>query len=130
MRSDKCITKRCRNSKAIQNGYRLRYCWKCKSRQLKKRHPATYFLNTLRHSARKRNLPFTLTVTQFKQFCNKTGFLKLKGKKKDDATIDRIDWNKGYDINNIRMLSHGKNSRQGKYNIPRYLRAQIPPNYD
>jgi len=121
----KCTTRYCRNNKAVQGGYHLRYCWKCKSRLLKQRHPATYFLNTLRQSATKRGIECSLTVAQFKAFCDSTGFLALKGKKPDDATIDRIDWNNGYHINNIRVLPHGKNSRQGKYNIPRYLRKQL-----
>lgn len=123
--SQTCESPRCQQPKARQNGYLLRYCWRCKSRLLKLNHPATYFLNSLRHSARKRGLSFTLTVEQFREFCDRTGFLALKGKKENDATIDRIDWNRGYEADNIQMLSHGLNSRQGKYNLPRYIRKQI-----
>lgn len=120
----KCTTRYCRNPKAKQNGYELRYCWKCKSRLLKQRHPVTYFFNTLRHSAKKRDIPFTLTLEEFRGFCARTNFIQLKGKKPDDLTIDRIESKQGYSLNNIRTLPHKQNSAQGKYNLPRYLREQ------
>jgi hypothetical protein len=46
------------------------------------------------------------------------------GKGPDNWTIDRINPNRGYSLDNIRPLEHRYNSAQGKYNIPRYLRAE------
>lgn len=88
----------------------------------KERHPWTYVLNMLRHSARKRNLPFTLTVAQFKEFCAKTGYLERRGNQPGDLTIDRIDWNEGYHIWNLQVLTHEENSEQGADNTPRDAR--------
>lgn len=79
----------------------------------------------LRHSARKRNLPFSLTVDEFKDFCLKTGYLERRGNKPDDLTIDRIDWNDGYHIWNIRVLTHAENSGQGANNTARAERARL-----
>jgi len=73
----------------------------------------------LRHSARKRKLPFTLTVAEFKEFCLRTRYLELRGNKPQDLTIDRIDWNEGYHIWNLRVLTHEENSMQGGDNTPR-----------
>jgi hypothetical protein len=73
----------------------------------------------LRHSARKRKLPFTLTLEEFKVFCLQTGYLERRGNQPGDLTIDRIDWNDGYHINNIRVLTHEENSEQGGNNTPR-----------
>lgn len=90
---------------------------------LKERQPATYVLNMLRHSARKRNLPFTLTLAEFKVFCQQTGYLERRGNQPGDLTIDRIDWNYGYSIDNIQVLTHEENSDQGADNTPRDQRV-------
>lgn len=97
----------------------LKYCWKCHSRRLKEKRPWTYVLNMLRHSARKRKLPFTLTVASFKKWCEETGYLEKRGNKPEDLTVDRIDWNDGYHIWNIKTMTHKENSEQGGDNTRR-----------
>lgn len=139
---EKCETKWCRNRKAektttykkadgttiVYTGF-LNHCWKCRARMLKERRPWTYVLNMLRHSARKRKLPFTLTIAEFKEFCEKTGYLERRGSKPHDLTIDRIDWNDGYHIWNLRVLTHEENSMQGADNTPRDERVDPEPDY-
>lgn len=93
---------------------------------LKERHPWTYVLNMLRHSARKRKLPFTLTVETFKAFCLQTGYLEKRGNQPDDLTIDRVDRNEGYHIWNIQTLTHAENCQQGADNTPRAERGEDP----
>lgn len=126
------MTKWCRNRKAakktvykkadgtlkVYNG-RLNHCWKCRTRKFKERHPVTYVLNMIRHSARKRKLPFTITKPEFEKFCAETRYLELRGKQENDLTIDRIDPNQGYHIWNLRVLTHTENSAQGSDNTPR-----------
>lgn len=90
---------------------------------LKERRPLTYVLNMLRHSARKRNLPFTLTASEFKKFCENTGYLERRGSGLDDLTVDRIDRDEGYHLWNMRVLTHRENSAQGAENTPRAARA-------
>jgi len=135
-KEEKCETKWCRNRKAektttykaadgtiiVYKGF-LNHCWKCHSRMLKERRPWTYVLNMLRHSARKRKLPFSLTIAEFKAFCLKTGYLERRGNKPGDLTIDRIDCNDGYHIGNIRVLTHAENSDQGADNTRRDVRG-------
>ena len=131
-KSEKCVTKWCRNRRAkkttryvstsgevILYTSFLKLCWKCKTKRLKERHPWTYVLNMLRHSARKRNLPFTLTVASFKEWCLQTGYLENRGNQPHNLTIDRIDWNEGYHLWNIQTLTHEENSAQGGDNAPR-----------
>ena len=109
-----CETKWCPNPKALQSGgYLLSHCWKCRSRMLKERRPATYVLNAMRASARKRNLPFTITHEQFAAFCRETNYLELRGTKQNDLTINRKDHSKGYTIDNIEAIPHYLNSRMG-----------------
>jgi hypothetical protein len=142
-KEEKCATKWCRNRKAekttrytsasgkviVYTGF-LNHCWKCRARMLKERRPWTYVLNMLRHSARKRNLPFTLTIKEFKEWCLQTGYLERRGNKPTDLTIDRIDWNDGYHIHNIQVLTHEENSEQGADNTPRTERVNGEPDPD
>ena len=133
MSGGKCGTPWCRNRRAakvtryvskktgkviVYNLY-LRHCWKCRSKMLKERAPWTYALNGIRSGARRRKLPFTLTVQEFKDWCLKTGYLEKKGNQPHSLTIDRIDWNEGYHIWNIQPLTHAENSEQGARNTPR-----------
>jgi hypothetical protein len=89
----------------------------------KLRRPATYVLNMLRHSARKRKLPFTITLEQFQDFCAKTGYLEQRGNEPASMTIDRKDRDKGYHIWNLRVLTHAENSEQGADNRTREERG-------
>jgi hypothetical protein len=139
-KKEKCTTKWCRNRKAekitryksvsgkiiVYTGF-LDVCWKCKSKRLKERHTYTYVLNMLRHSARKRKLPFTLTLDQFKEWCLQTGYLERRGTEPTDLTIDRIDWNDGYHVHNIRVITHEENCKQGADNTPRAERIKPDP---
>jgi hypothetical protein len=77
---------------------------------LKERHPETYTLNAIRQRAKKRGIPCTITLEEWKDFCKRTGYLKLRGQEPHSFTIDRIDDTHGYHINNIRILSHAENS--------------------
>lgn len=135
---EKCITPWCRNRRALKyTRYKatdgrvvvyehfLKHCWKCRARQLKERRPVTYVLNMLRHSARKRKLPFTLTVEQFEEFCRRTQYLERRGNKPGCLTIDRKDMNDGYHIGNIRVLEFTENSAQGADNTSRRKRGCI-----
>lgn len=123
-KDEKCITAWCRNIRARKtNGYYLKRCWKCLSRRFKEAHPWTYSLNIIRLSAKRRKLPFTLTVESFKAWCEQTGYLQRKGNKPESMTVDRIDWNEGYHIWNIQPLTHKENSEQGADNTPRDERA-------
>ena len=125
-RADKCATKWCRNERAsritryisktgkvIEYQGSLKLCWKCQSRQLKARHPATYVLNAIRNRARQRKVPFTITLAQFKAWCVTTGYLEKRGQEPDCATIDRINHDEGYHIWNIELRSHAENSANG-----------------
>lgn len=118
VRGRKCETRYCRNAKPLRpSGYVLKVCWKCRSRRYRKLHPESAALNSVRLSAKRRNIPFTLTIEQFKLFCQASGYLETKGNKPQSMTIDRINHNLGYSIDNIRVLSHAENSRNG-HSVP------------
>jgi hypothetical protein len=91
----------------------LPVCWKCHSRKLKQRHPATYVLNFLRNRARQRKIPFTITLVEFRQFCRETNYLELKGRTPEALSIDRKDHDKGYHLWNICVRNFQENCVNG-----------------
>jgi hypothetical protein len=66
----------------------------------------------LRGNAKRRGIDFDLTLEQFRVFCTNTEYLKLKGKKSGSMSIDRIDNRRGYEIDNIRLITLAENSRK------------------
>lgn len=135
-KEDKCLTKWCRNAKAVKfTNYRsasgkviryenrLNHCWKCRARMLKERRPETYVLNAIRGRARQRKIPFTITLAQFREWCRETGYLERRGKTPESATIDRKNHDEGYHIWNIQILSHAENSNNG-HTVPGRETAQ------
>jgi hypothetical protein len=102
----KCSKKYCRNERAHWSTL----CHKCRSVRFKTINAPAYFFNALRGNAKKRNKEFLLTLDQFKQFCNDTGYLEKKGKNGSSLSIDRIDAKGPYSINNIQALTLRENT--------------------
>jgi hypothetical protein len=110
----KCEVKYCRQQKAKNgDGYYQSVCNKHKSRQLKERHPETYVLNMIRNRARKKKIPFSLTLEEFRKFCAETNCLANRGKEPHCDSIDRINHDEGYHIWNIQVKPFLENSTNG-----------------
>lgn len=71
---------------------------------------ASYY--NLRGNAKRRNKEFDLTLEQFREFCIRTEYHLGKGKTKTSYSIDRIDDNKGYTLDNIRILTLSENTQK------------------
>lgn len=112
----KCITKFCRNPRAPQ---RL-ICWRCKSRRAK--NTVHYVLNIIRGRARRKGIEFSITLDQFRQWCETTGYLEKRGTKPESMTVGRINHDEGYHIGNIQPETHRYNSWMGHW-VPPYLRV-------
>ena len=80
---------------------------------LKASQPATYVLNAIRNRANQRKIPFTITLAEFKAFCERTGYLEKRGREAGSASIDRIDHDKGYHIWNIQVKTFLENCTNG-----------------
>ena len=102
----KCSTRWCRNDRVPGRSL----CHKCKSRRTKQINPHLYTFNLLRCNAKRRGKPFTLTLEEFKSFCDETGYMELKARNKNAMSIDRIDSSKGYSMDNIQIMRYGDNS--------------------
>ena len=74
--------------------------------------PYTFYLGELRRRAKRRGKTCTLTVQEFKDFCLRTGYLSSKGVNAGDSHIDRIDPDRGYENDNIQMLTNTENLKK------------------
>lgn len=93
----------------------------------RERNPAKYAFAKLRWNAKRRRKKFTLTLDEFEDFCAETGYLMMKGRDADSATIDRIDNSKGYSRDNIRVLTNSENSAKNDQPYdPSYAPGEYP----
>jgi len=106
-----CVAAYCSN-KHLSND---RFCAKHRKQYQKIHNPVSYTFNYLKQNAKRRGKDFTLTLKQFKQFCDETNYIELKGKAGDAMSIDRIDNTKGYSYDNIQMISLSDNSKKSNY---------------
>lgn len=93
--------------------YGRKKCWKCIKRKYRAAYPIVAAYQNLRNNAKRRGKEFTITMDQFKKFCRKTKYLQGRGRAADCYSIDRIDNNKGYTVENIRVLTVAENSSKG-----------------
>ena len=113
-KAEKCRTPYCRNRRAKETNGSLRsHCWKCESRKFRESRPATYTLNNLRRRARQRKIPFSITLEQWEQFCEDTGYLHLRGREPSAFSVDRKNHDEGYHIWNIQVKNNLENAAAG-----------------
>ena len=101
-----CCAYACTNKPIYKKGG---LCHKHYARKRRIEDPIYSRYNQFKGNAKKRNKAFSITITQFREFCKQTGYLIDKGKRGKNATIDRIDNSKGYHINNIQLLTLREN---------------------
>lgn len=88
-------------------------CNKCNSNRVKCTDPRSKILNGAKNRAKSKNIDFNLNINDIiiPEYCPILG-MRLKrhtgkpGGKKDSPSIDRINPNKGYIKDNIRIISH------------------------
>ena len=82
-------------------------------------HPIRNAYHNLRTNAKRRGKEFTLTIEQFREFCDKTSYMELKGRSAKKLQIDRIENDKGYTADNIQALNGAKN-------VQKYYAEDLP----
>lgn len=92
------------------------FCTKCWSKTWREAHPTAHAFRNLKGSAKRRKIPFKLTLEEFTEWSDQTGYVKNKGKlHPNDSTVDRINSSGAYQIGNIRIMTHHENcSRKNK----------------
>lgn len=141
----KCVIAHCKNNSHRKD----RFCCKHRREYQKLNNPLRYWFDVLRQNAKRRKKDFTLTIEEFKIFCDNTGYLELKGKNAGGYTIDRRKDSIGYTFENIFVLTNSQNSRkrfidlklkfgyyptdeelEALYGGKNYFEEHIKPDYD
>jgi hypothetical protein len=103
-----CTVPYCRRKARPQR----RKCNTCTKREWRERNPIEYRYDNLRTHAKERRKDFTLTLAEFRKFCEETDYHNATGLHPDAVTVDRVRPEQGYSANNIRPLSHQANSER------------------
>lgn len=110
-----CITRFCRHPRGVKTG---NLCSKCKMRAWRKANPIHAVLSNLRSRAKRKGIPFDLTLDWL------NGFLTTMCYDSSEHHIDRkITW-LGYTMGNLQILPISENIAKG--NRERRGQAQIP----
>lgn len=108
LKKNLCIAWACKNK--IRDG--RKFCFKCLHKIAKERDPVAYQFQVLKSNAKRRGHECTLTVEEFRRFCDITGYITIKGKYSGCAHVDRIDPRKGYSADNIQIMESSSNCRK------------------
>lgn len=79
-------------------------------RKWREEHPLQSTFTINKNNAKRRGKEWSLTIEQFRYFCQDSDYLKQKGITRLSASIDRIKNNLGYHIENIRSITLSLNS--------------------
>jgi hypothetical protein len=85
----------------------------CRERIYRRRNPTQSALSKIRWRAKRDGIIFKLSQSYWEEFCETTGYLKLRGREKDKMSVDRKINSLGYVDGNLQMLSVGDNARKG-----------------
>ena len=80
-------------------------CHKHFWRKRRKSDPVGVRFTQFKQKAKQRGIDFNLTLQEFRDFCQETGYCVKKGLRGFAATIDRINNNQGYHKGNIHLMS-------------------------
>lgn len=103
----KCSNKNCHH---LVKGNQV-LCGVCRVRKSRLLDPVRYSYQNVKHRANERNIPFTLELGWFREFCRATGYIENKGRTSESFSIDRIrnDHSIGYTPDNIRVITKRDN---------------------
>lgn len=100
--------------KSKPNAKKLGLCHKHYAIYRRQKDPVYDRFVNFKGNALRRKKEFTITLEQFREFCEKTGYIVKKGMRGARCSVDRINNSLGYSIDNIQLLTIQKNIE--KYN--------------
>jgi|SRR6185312_1176724 len=105
-----CATKFCKNKT-----YGRKHCSTCRCKKTRQADPVKYAYQSLRNNAKRRNILFTITLEQFREWCSKVIYIGFSGRRSTSFTIDRRHNDIGYHIDNIEVMEKGENVKKFFY---------------
>ena len=88
-------------------------CHKHYRRKRRELDPVYCRYNNFKTNALRRGKEFTITLDEFRKFCDRTGYIVKKGRRGKAATVDRRCNAHGYHIWNIQLLTLFQNASKG-----------------
>lgn len=105
-----CAAYHCKGDPVAKKGG---LCHKHYARLLRDRDPVQVRYSQFVVNARNRNKEVYITLEEFRDWCNETGYIVQKGRRGRAATIDRIINSEGYRRDNMQILSNRANASKG-----------------
>lgn len=105
-----CCAYGCSNKPAEKKGG---LCHKHYTRKTRLTDPVQERYHDFKGNSKKRGIPNSITLEQFRDFCKRTGYIVTKGRRGYNATIDKIRNKEGYHIDNIQLLTNKQNASKG-----------------
>ncbi|AGO48294.1 endonuclease [Cellulophaga phage phi17:1] len=104
-----CCAYGCKNDPDQRKGM---LCHKHYARLLRERSPKKVRYSQMKQKAKSRGISFTITLEWFLKFCGRTGYMS-KGRRGQNATLDRRCNLHGYHSWNIQILTNRQNASKG-----------------
>lgn len=105
-----CCARSCKNKPLKKLGG---LCPKHYRRKRRGLDPVYCRYNGFKGNAKRRRVEFFVKLKEFRFWCNFTGYIITKGKRGQNATIDRRCNAHGYYIWNMQLLSNRRNAKKG-----------------
>lgn len=102
-----CVMYRCRRRAKVKKGG---VCNTCASRLARLADPVHYAYTKVKRSAQKRGIAFSISLDEWRVWCEKTAYHDLCGNTAWDMTVNRKDPRKGYSIENIEIMANSHNA--------------------
>ena len=123
----RCPVRFCRRASRSGGGQSChRLCNTHRSRLWQMQNPERAAYNRLKHHAHERGKVFAITFDQFKTVVGMQDYIDGSGKQRYMLTLDRIENHRGYEPDNIQVLTNGENVAKGNAERRnRYVREKI-----
>jgi hypothetical protein len=104
-----CQAKYC-NNKCVG-----KLCSTHRSQKCRESDPVRYSYNNLRNNSKRRNIPCTITLDEYREFCTGVKYIGFSGRASESLTIDRKKNWLGYTKDNIQVMKKGLNVKKYFY---------------
>jgi hypothetical protein len=88
-------------------------CFKHYRRRRKELDPVAERYAQFKSKSKARGIENSVTLDEFRSFAKRTGYIHVKGRRGQNATIDRICNVHGYHLWNMQLLTNTQNARKG-----------------
>lgn len=103
----RCKWKGCR-ARIYKHSHKA-HCSKHHARLVKARNPLRYYYNLTKQAAKQRGKPWELPYDEYERLAIASGYDKQRGREGTSLSIDRIDNDLGYSLDNIRITTKSEN---------------------